>query len=89
MEYQKPIVRATNTGVTAYIDAKGTIQNQLPIFTTGVLELSAQTNASKTIFAKYGYIPLYIILFFMFFANKVTSSALLKVKKKVKSQSNF
>ena len=89
MEYQKPIVRATNTGVTAYIDANGTIQNQLPIFTTGVLELSAQTNESKTIFAKYGYIPLYIILFFMFFANKVTSSTLLKVKKKVKSQSNF
>jgi len=89
MEYQKPIVRATNTGVTAYIDARGTIQNQLPIFTTGVLELSAQTNESKTIFAKYGYIQLYVILFFMFFTNKVTSSTLLKVKKKVKSQSNF
>ena len=89
MEYQKPIVRATNTGVTAYIDGNGMIQNQLPIFTTGVLELSAQTNESKTIFTKYGYIPLYIILFFMFFANKVTSSALLKFKKKVKSLSNF
>ena len=89
MEYQKPIVRATNTGVTAYIDAQGKVQNQLPIFTTDILELSAQTNKSKTIFAKYGYIPLYIILFFILFADKVPLSALLKVKKKVKSLSNF
>lgn len=42
LESGRPMLRATNTGATAIIDAKGTIVAQLPPFTRGVLAAQVQ-----------------------------------------------
>ena len=38
LEFQRPMLRATNTGATAIIDHRGLVLAQLPPFTQGVLE---------------------------------------------------
>lgn len=42
IEMQRPMLRSTNTGVTAIIDAKGNIQGELPYYTLGTLEVTIQ-----------------------------------------------
>ena len=37
LEFERPMVRATNTGATAIIDYRGVVTHQLPRFTRGVL----------------------------------------------------
>ena len=38
LEFQRPMMRATNTGATAVIDHRGPSRRALPPFTAGVLE---------------------------------------------------
>ena len=45
LEFQRPMLRATNTGATAVIDHRGQVQAQLPPFTQGVLEGRVQGRA--------------------------------------------
>ncbi len=84
-EFHKPIVRATNTGVTALIDSQGNITESLPQFSTGILNVKLKPNTYQTTFSKLGELPLISLLIFLIFANKFPLFALLKRKKKVKS----
>ena len=47
LELQRPMVRATNTGMTAVIDHQGQVTAQLPRHSTGVLVASVEGRADK------------------------------------------
>jgi apolipoprotein N-acyltransferase len=51
LEFQRPMLRATNTGATALIDHRGRVQAQLPPFTQGVLDGKVQGRDGLTPFA--------------------------------------
>ncbi len=51
LEFQRPMLRATNTGATAVIDHQGRVTASLPPFTRGVLEASVQGRSGLTPYA--------------------------------------
>ena len=51
LEFQRPMLRATNTGATAIIDHRGQVLAQLPPFTQGVLDGRVQGREGLTPFA--------------------------------------
>jgi apolipoprotein N-acyltransferase len=51
LEFQIPMLRATNTGVTAVIDEQGRVTAQLPPFTRGTLDAAVQAREGVTPFA--------------------------------------
>jgi apolipoprotein N-acyltransferase len=51
LEFQRPMLRATNTGATAVIDHRAQVQAQLPPFTQGVLDSRVQGREGLTPFA--------------------------------------
>ena len=51
LEFQRPMLRATNTGATAVIDHRGQVLAMLPPFTQGVLEGRVQGREGLTPFA--------------------------------------
>ncbi|MCW7537261.1 apolipoprotein N-acyltransferase [Aquabacterium sp. A7-Y] len=53
LEFQLPMVRATNTGATALIDHNGRVTQQLPPFTRGVLSAPVQGRSGLTPFARW------------------------------------
>jgi apolipoprotein N-acyltransferase len=62
LELQRPMVRATNTGATAFIDHTGRVTAALAPFTTGVLDGEVQGREGTTPFAwwagRFGLWPL-------------------------------
>ncbi|MDO4698564.1 MAG: apolipoprotein N-acyltransferase [Pasteurellaceae bacterium] len=59
LELGKPLVRATNTGVTAFVDHQGKIIAQLPQFETATLTQTLQPTAGQTPYAQFGRWLLY------------------------------
>ena len=57
LETGRPMLRATNTGVTAAIDAEGTVLGQLPTTTAGALSVTVQGRVGLTPYARYGNWP--------------------------------
>jgi len=53
-ETGRPMLRATNTGMTAIIDAQGHVDAVLPAFETGVLQGSVQAYQGMTPYARFG-----------------------------------
>lgn len=58
IELGRPLVRATNNGVTAVVDEHGKITASLPQFETGVLRATIPLVTGQTWFAKIGQTPL-------------------------------
>jgi apolipoprotein N-acyltransferase len=58
IELGRPSLRATNTGVTAVIDAKGAVQAQLPLNTQGSLDATVRINKRDTLYTQIGDLPL-------------------------------
>jgi apolipoprotein N-acyltransferase len=62
LEFQRPMLRATNTGVTAVIDHRGRVVAQLPHFERGALESRVEGRTGLTPFAvwasRWGLWPL-------------------------------
>jgi apolipoprotein N-acyltransferase len=65
LEFQRPMVRATNTGATVVIDHHGVVTHSLPPFTKGVLEAQVEGRQGLTPYAwwasRYGLWPLLIV----------------------------
>lgn len=61
IELGRPLVRATNNGVTAVVDEKGNITSALPQFETGVLSATIPLVTGQTWFAKIGQTPLLLL----------------------------
>jgi apolipoprotein N-acyltransferase len=51
LEFERPMVRATNTGATALIDHRGQVTQRLPAHTRGVLQGEVQGRTGLTPFA--------------------------------------
>jgi apolipoprotein N-acyltransferase len=58
LETGRMILRATNTGVTAIIDAKGRMLASLPLFTAGSLTGTIQGYAGSTPYVRWGNAPI-------------------------------
>jgi len=65
LEFQRPMLRATNTGATAVIDHTGRVTASLAPFTQGVLDASVQGRTGLTPFAwwaaRLGVWPLWLL----------------------------
>jgi len=57
LETGRPMLRATNTGATAIIDARGKVAAQLPTQTAGVLDSRVQGYAGSTPYVALGNLP--------------------------------
>ncbi len=56
-ETGKPMLRATNTGITSVIDPDGAVRVQLPWFRRGVLETTVAGRTGETPFVALGNLP--------------------------------
>ncbi len=62
MELQKPMLRCTNSGITAYIDEYGKVVDRLPQDQEGVLTVQFSPVKGQTFYSKYGTFTLFIIM---------------------------
>ncbi len=73
LEFGRPMIRSTNTGITAIIDHHGYIIEQLPQFQTNVLNYTLSPTVGLTPYARFGELPYYLIislLFILLFVKK-------------------
>ncbi|WOT05933.1 apolipoprotein N-acyltransferase [Shewanella youngdeokensis] len=68
VELGRPLVRATNNGLTAVVNEQGVITHQLPQFETGVLTANIPLVQGRTLFTLVGQWPVLILSFLLFFA---------------------
>ena len=61
LETGRVMLRATNTGVTAIIDAKGRMVASLPLFTAGSLAGTLQGYAGSTPYVRWGNAPVLVL----------------------------
>lgn len=57
LETGRPMLRATNTGMTAVIDGRGEISAQLPAYTQGSLSVRVQGTQGTTPYVRLGNVP--------------------------------
>ena len=57
LETGRPVLRATNTGATAIIDARGVVVAQLPYLMRGVLSGEVQGHGGSTPYLRWGDVP--------------------------------
>jgi apolipoprotein N-acyltransferase len=57
LETGKPLMRVTNDGITAFIDARGNVQSQLPRFSSGLLQGSVMPRQGETAYTRWGELP--------------------------------
>ena len=64
IEFERPMVRATNTGATALIDHQGRVLHMLPRLTRGTLEGEVEGRTGTTVYAwwaaRFGLWPLWL-----------------------------
>ena len=61
LELGKPLIRATNTGISVFIDAKGNIEAQAPQFEETTLTHKVVPTEGKTPYAALGNLPIYVL----------------------------
>ena len=54
LETARPMLRATNTGATAVIDARGQVQAALPFLSTGALDVVVSATRGDTPYVRWG-----------------------------------
>jgi len=60
IEFARPVLRSTNTGITAIYDSMGHEVGRLPPFEAGVLRKAVQPAQGETPYQKWGQTPLFI-----------------------------
>jgi apolipoprotein N-acyltransferase len=68
IETARPVLRATNTGFTSIIDARGNIAASLPQFSIGSLDVDVQGMSGTTPYVRFGNMPLIMISLLMLLA---------------------
>jgi len=61
LETGRPMLRATNTGATAIIDAHGHVQGRLPAMTVGALTGNVQPYTGLTPYVRFGNVPALVL----------------------------
>lgn len=59
LELGKPLVRATNTGITAFVNFDGKVISALPQFEVGTLTEQMETTKGETLYGQFGHSLLY------------------------------
>jgi len=59
LEFGRPVIRATNNGITATIDAAGQIRQRAPQFTEAVLSDQLPLATGTTLYSRFGNLPLF------------------------------
>ncbi len=62
LETARPMLAATNTGITAAIDARGRVAAQLPAHQPGILPVSVQGMTGLTPYARFGDTPVLALI---------------------------
>lgn len=62
LELGIPLVRSTNDGITAVVDARGNMLARLDRYQQATLRYSVKLDQYKTIYRKYGLLGIYLIL---------------------------
>ncbi|WP_225639369.1 apolipoprotein N-acyltransferase [Candidatus Profftia sp. (ex Adelges kitamiensis)] len=65
LELGRPLLCSTNNGITAAVDASGNVIAKIPQFKRKVLEVMIMPTIGITPYARFGSIPLWIIIFTM------------------------
>lgn len=78
LELGKPVIRATNTGISVFINAKGKIIAQAPQFRETTLTQKIAPTTGRTPYSIVGNIPLYLLSLLLILLH--ISMALLKRK---------
>ncbi len=73
LELGRPLVRATNNGVTAVVNEQGKITDRLPQFETGVLRADVKLVKGETFFYRYGQWPILILCWMFIFVFSIRS----------------
>ncbi|MDO4627033.1 MAG: apolipoprotein N-acyltransferase [Pasteurellaceae bacterium] len=81
LELGRPVLRATNTGITAFIDAQGNLIAQAPQFEQTTLTQKMIPTEGKTPYAVLGDKPLYALSFLLGFFHII--GALIKRKMRI------
>jgi apolipoprotein N-acyltransferase len=68
LETGRPMLRATNTGITAAIDHRGRVISELPWFVSGVLEVEIAGRVGDTPYLRFGDWPVLILAALMLLA---------------------
>ena len=68
LELGKPLVRATNDGITALVDHRGRVVDRLPRFEAGVLRGAVQPRSGRTPYARIGDLPVLCFAFALLLA---------------------
>jgi apolipoprotein N-acyltransferase len=74
IETGRPMLRATNTGVTAHIDHRGVVLAVLPRATVGTLDVKVQAMQGLTPYVRWGDFPLWMFSFVSLLVLKMVSS---------------
>ena len=80
-ELGKPLIRATNTGITSVIDEKGQTIKALDMEKTDVLQLDVHRVTGQTLYHKIGNKVVYIFSFIIFFLVLFSSKKILILKR--------
>ena len=75
VETGRPMLRATNTGMTAVIAADGSLQALLPPFTQGVLKAEVHARQGLTPYARYGNFAFLLLAGLCLLAGPVVAQA--------------
>jgi apolipoprotein N-acyltransferase len=62
VEQGLPLIRVANTGVTAVVDARGRVLDQLPFATMGALDTRIPAALSPTPYSRWGDLPVLLLL---------------------------
>lgn len=72
LENGRPMLRATNTGISAIIDHRGRVLTRSPQFAPFVLAGKAEARDGATPFVRYGYLPVFTACALLFVAALLT-----------------
>lgn len=75
LETGRPMLRATNTGISARIDHRGRVEDSLAQFEQGVLRGGVQMRSGSTPFVSFGYAPVLVLCILVLLAAAVSAAA--------------
>lgn len=61
LEFGRPVIRATNNGITATIAADGQIRERAPQFTEAILSDTLPLTVGHTLYSRWGNLPLFLL----------------------------
>lgn len=79
LETGRPMLRATNTGISALIDHRGRVEDSLAQFQQGVLRGAVQMRDGATPFVRFGYAPV-LVLCVLILAGAAISTAVSRIE---------